>query len=76
MRDAGSTILVNLSIPRAPRFQRGSMLVQSGSGFAPIVGVEPEPSPIVGVEPSSWDEWLGGRDSNPDTQIQSLQSYH
>ena len=20
--------------------------------------------------------WLGGRDSNPDTQIQSLQSYH
>jgi len=21
------------------------------------------------------DEWLGGRDSNPDTQIQSLQSY-
>ncbi len=21
-------------------------------------------------------EWLGGRDSNPDTQIQSLQSYH
>src|SRR5205085_7841029 len=22
------------------------------------------------------DLWLGGRDSNPDTQIQSLQSYH
>src|SRR5262249_8368401 len=22
------------------------------------------------------NEWLGGRDSNPDTQIQSLQSYH
>jgi integrase-like protein len=22
------------------------------------------------------DQWLGGRDSNPDTQIQSLQSYH
>ena len=21
------------------------------------------------------DRWLGGRDSNPDTQIQSLQSY-
>ena len=21
-------------------------------------------------------DWLGGRDSNPDTQIQSLQSYH
>ncbi len=21
------------------------------------------------------NEWLGGRDSNPDTQIQSLQSY-
>jgi len=22
------------------------------------------------------NQWLGGRDSNPDTQIQSLQSYH
>jgi hypothetical protein len=22
-----------------------------------------------------WNEWLGRRDSNPDTQIQSLQSY-
>jgi integrase len=22
-----------------------------------------------------WNQWLGGRDSNPDTQIQSLQSY-
>jgi hypothetical protein len=22
------------------------------------------------------DEWLGGRDSNPDRQIQNLQSYH
>ena len=23
----------------------------------------------------NWNPWLGGRDSNPDTQIQSLQSY-
>ena len=24
---------------------------------------------------SESEDWLGGRDSNPDTQIQSLQSY-
>src|SRR6476619_1509779 len=23
-----------------------------------------------------WSGWLGGRDSNPDSQIQSLESYH
>ena len=26
--------------------------------------------------PDLWVEWLGGRDSNPDTQLQRLQSYH
>ena len=28
------------------------------------------------LEEMLWNQWLGGRDSNPDTQIQSLQSYH
>ena len=30
---------------------------------------------LQGYEPAVFG-WLGGRDSNPDTQIQSLQSYH
>jgi hypothetical protein len=29
-----------------------------------------------GFEQVLGNHWLGGRDSNPDTQIQSLQSYH
>jgi hypothetical protein len=30
----------------------------------------------MGVLQRTEGKWLGGRDSNPDTQIQSLQSYH
>ena len=30
----------------------------------------------LGADERHFDIWLGGRDSNPDTQIQSLQSYH
>ena len=29
-----------------------------------------------GSNGGDFGNWLGGRDSNPDTQIQSLQSYH
>ena len=29
----------------------------------------------LGAKEAKFDNWLGGRDSNPDTQIQSLQSY-
>ena len=32
-----------------------------------------DPTEFRGVQ---GNDWLGGRDSNPDTQIQSLQSYH
>ena len=34
-----------------------------------------QPSRSRTVEVLLPNEWLGGRDSNPDTQIQSLQSY-
>ncbi len=33
------------------------------------------PRELDGFEETLQNQWLGGRDSNPDTQIQSLQSY-
>ena len=41
------------------------------------VSAVPEPSTLVMLllSVALWI-WLGRRDSNPDTQIQSLQSYH
>ena len=32
-------------------------------------------SPLSALQEVFGNQWLGGRDSNPDTQIQSLQSY-
>ncbi len=43
---------------------------------AALAAIESDWRDGVGIN-SKWEEnWLGGRDSNPDTQIQSLQSYH
>jgi len=43
------------------------------SAMPPQCAIQRESNEIMEV---FGDEWLGGRDSNPDTQIQSLQSYH
>ena len=42
-------------------------------GFT-LAGGSPDGGPKL-VNKNSQLDWLGGRDSNPDTQIQSLQSY-
>jgi hypothetical protein len=66
----GSAAL-QLHAPRSRRGQRGATPTggRCSERDAPYSGLS---HPIQENQAG----WLGGRDSNPDTQIQSLQSYH